>query len=271
MTIHETAADRRQFLAALVAAAAVPSIARAKAPGGAHASVRAMIDRHVAEKKVANMVVAIGGRQGPPDFVSAGALELGAGPAAGPDSLYRIYSMSKCITGCAIMILVEQGKLTLDTPLASIFPAYAQMNVLTDPANSLETRPATKPILIRHIVTHTSGLVYNSTGPAPLANLYTEKGIIPGRATPDVEARWPANLIAFAEAAAAMRSVWMSPAPWSRRFRARRSTRSSPIISSRRWAWATRRSPCPPPSWFGLPETISSFRRTRRSNWSRPG
>jgi CubicO group peptidase (beta-lactamase class C family) len=112
------------------------------------------------------------------------------------------------------MILVEQGKLTLDTPLASIFPAYAQMNVLTDPANSLETRPATKPILIRHIVTHTSGLVYNSTGPAPLANLYTEKGIIPGRATPDVEARWPANLIAFAEAAAAMPLLFEPGTSW---------------------------------------------------------
>ncbi len=128
------------------------------------------------------MVVAIGGREGPPDFVSAGTLELGSGPLAGPDSLYRIYSMTKCITGCAIMILVEQGKLTLDTPLSSIFPAYAKMNVLVDPANSLETRPATKPILIRHIVTHTSGLVYNNTAPPLLSKLYEDKGILRGAA-----------------------------------------------------------------------------------------
>jgi CubicO group peptidase (beta-lactamase class C family) len=196
MRAHETAADRRQFLAALAALAATPSVAFAS-----NSAVQAMINRYVAEKKVANMVVAVGHKTGAPQFFSAGTLELGAGAKAGPDSLYRIYSMSKCITGCAIMMLVQDGKLTLDTPLSDIFPGFAQMKVLTDPEKSLASKPATKPILIRHIVTHTSGLVYANTGTTPLAKFYDAAGINPGRGA-DPASRVPKTLIEFAELAA---------------------------------------------------------------------
>jgi CubicO group peptidase (beta-lactamase class C family) len=204
MPTNESAADRRQFLAALAATAAMPSIAQAAAPGGEHAAVRAMVDRYVAEKKVANMVVAIGGKKGAPDFVSAGTLELGAGPLAGPDTLYRIYSMTKLVAGCAIMMLVEEDKLSLDTPLATIFPAYANMSVLTDPENSLATRPATKPILIRHLVTHSSGLAYDTNTPPLLSKLYWEKAIFARRSPLADEARRAPTLLAWADAAAAM-------------------------------------------------------------------
>ncbi len=184
MAIIDFAADRRQFLGALGVAASMPSAALAKAAvEAAHPAMQALVDRYVTGKSVANMVVAIGGRKGPPDFLSAGTLELGDGALAGPDTLYRIYSMSKPITGCAVMMLVEDGKLSLDTPLSDIFPAYAQMQVLTDPANSLASRPATKPILIRHLVTHSAGLAYGSSAPAPLARLYAEKGIESAAAT----------------------------------------------------------------------------------------
>ncbi len=123
------------------------------------ASVRNMVQRYVAERKVANLVVAIGGPDEAPDYICAGQQDLGAGPEAGPDTLYRIYSMTKLITGCAIMMLVEDEVLTLDTPLAEIFPQFAEMQVLTDPQNSLATRRASKPILIRHLLTHSAGFL----------------------------------------------------------------------------------------------------------------
>lgn len=198
------AADRRAFLAALAATAAMPSAALA---GAAYPAMRTLADRYVAEKKVANMVVAVGGRKGSPDFLSAGQLELGAGPLAGPDTLYRIHSMTKPVTGCAIMMLVEQGKLTLDTPLAAIFPGYAKMQVLTDPANGLAAAPAARPILIRHLLTHSAGLAYASTAPAPLARLYTE--------TFETEGRKPANLTAYAEAAASLPLMFEPGSKWN--------------------------------------------------------
>lgn len=216
MAIIDFAADRRQFLGALGVAASMPSVALAKAAvEAARPAMRALVDRYVLEKKVANMVVAVGGRQGPPDFLSAGTLELGEGAPAGPDSLYRIYSMSKSITGCAVMMLVEDGKLSLDTPLSAIFPAYARMTVLTDPDNSLASRPATRPILIRHLVTHSAGLAYGSTAPPPLARLYAEKGIESAAATLDPTTRRPASLQAFAEAAASVPLLFEPGSKWT--------------------------------------------------------
>jgi CubicO group peptidase (beta-lactamase class C family) len=196
--------DRRHLLAGLAASVALPTIGFARTAGTSHAAVKAMADRYVAERKVANVVVAVGGRSGAPDFVSAGRLALGSGAAAGADSLYRIYSMTKPVTGCAIMLLGEEGKLRLDQPLSDIFPGFAQMNVLTDPANSLATRPATKPILIRHLLTHTAGLTYSIIGDGPLQKLYVEKGIVPAQTSIAAEAgeHRPPNLIAFAEAVA---------------------------------------------------------------------
>ncbi|MBT2187446.1 serine hydrolase domain-containing protein [Sphingobium nicotianae] len=216
MAITDFVADRRQFFGLLGAAAAMPSVALAKAAVAAtHPAMKALIDRYVAERKVANMVVAVGGREGPPAFLSAGTLELGEGVPASPDTLYRIYSMSKCITGCAVMMLVEDGKLTLDTPLSAIFPGYAQMTVLTDPANSLASRPAVKPILIRHLVTHSAGLAYGSTAPAPLAKFYAEKGIETASAMRDGQSRRPANLIEFAEAAAGVPLLFEPGSGWN--------------------------------------------------------
>jgi CubicO group peptidase (beta-lactamase class C family) len=214
MTIPGFVADRRQFLAL---AAALPAMSLAKPPGAAgHPAIKAMIDRYVAEKKVANMLVAIGGRDGPPDYIAAGQPELGAGPKVGPDTLYRLYSMTKPITGCAIMMLVELGKLNLDTPLADIFPAYAKMNVLTDPKVSLATRPATKVIRIRHLVTPSAGLSYGNNAPAPLvkpyddlAKLYTDR--LPGL-TPPAGAK--STLIPFAEAAAGLPLLFEPGSDW---------------------------------------------------------
>ena len=205
MSNFDLTADRRQFLAALAATAALPSAAFAAAPGGNHPAIRALIDRYVAEKKVANMVVAVGSRAGPPDFLSAGRLELDAGPPADPDTLYRIHSMTKPITGCAVMMLIEQGKLTLDTPVSAIFPAYADLKVLTDPENSLETRPAARPMLVRHLVTHSAGLAYASNAPPPLARLYAaDEFSLWQRPVAGAESRGPANLIAYAESAASL-------------------------------------------------------------------
>jgi len=204
MNGHLPELDRRHLLAALAASVALPTVGFARTGQVTHAAVKAMADRYVAERKVANIVVATGGANGGPDFISTGRLALGSGPAAGPDSLYRIYSMTKPVTGCAIMMLVEDGKLSLDQPLSDIFPGFAQMNVLTDAANSLATRPATKPILIRHLLTHTAGFTYSIIGNGPLQKLYVEKGIVPAQTSVAAEAaeHRPRDLIAFAEAVA---------------------------------------------------------------------
>lgn len=141
---------------------------------------QAVLDAAVAAGKVPGAVVAIGSGDGPTLFVTSGRIADAADAApAGPDSLWRVYSMTKPLTATAAMILIEEGKLKLDERLATYLPAYAHLRVLTDPAKSLDSRPATRPITIRELLTHTAGLGYSIMPPPMLAHEYERQGIVP--------------------------------------------------------------------------------------------
>jgi CubicO group peptidase (beta-lactamase class C family) len=84
-----------------------------------------------------------------------------------PDSIFRIGSMSKQITSVATMMLVDEGKLELDAPVAQYLPELKDMQVVkTDPATAdailLELEPAKRAMTIRDLLRNTSGLVYAS-------------------------------------------------------------------------------------------------------------
>jgi CubicO group peptidase (beta-lactamase class C family) len=77
------------------------------------------------------------------------------------ESILRFYSMSKPITATAVMMLYEQGLFQLDDPLYEYMPAFRNMQVYcSGSGNSMTTEPATTPITIHHLLTHTSGLTY---------------------------------------------------------------------------------------------------------------
>ena len=78
------------------------------------------------------------------------------------DTRFRIFSMTKPVTSVAVLMLYEEGKLQLDDPVSRYLPAFAQQRVLTgvDAAGKAVTAPARKPITIRQLLTHTSGLGY---------------------------------------------------------------------------------------------------------------
>ena len=175
--------DRRTLLAALGAAisaeVALPGSALARAlTDGDFPAIKAFIDSYVDTKKLPGMVCGIKYKDNAPRYVSAGTLAFDTPAKAGPQSLYRVYSMSKPITGMAVMKLIEDGKLGLDQPLGEIVPEMAHLKVITDP-KTMTTEPAKKPILIRHLLTHTAGLSY-SIMRGPLAQMYTKQGITPG-------------------------------------------------------------------------------------------
>ncbi len=124
--------------------------------------VQAAIDGYVAQGQIPGIVVAYGQGDRPTVFHSAGTIAAEPGAAAaGPDSLWRVYSMTKPITALAAMILIDEGKIRLDQPVSDFIPAFKSMRVLVDSAKGLESRPATRPILIRNLLTHTAGLGYN--------------------------------------------------------------------------------------------------------------
>lgn len=77
------------------------------------------------------------------------------------DTVFRIASMTKAVTSVAAMQLVEQGKIQLDQPVASIIPAFGELQVLVGfYGDTPALRPPVRQATIRHLLTHTSGLSY---------------------------------------------------------------------------------------------------------------
>jgi CubicO group peptidase (beta-lactamase class C family) len=133
-------------------AALLPHAARAAAgdPAGME-KVAEVLDKWVGPGKFPGMVAALGLPGQDPQFVTRGTDSFTDTDRQGPDSLYRIYSMTKPITGMAAMMLIDEGKLGLDQPLDDILPAYAKMQVQVTPDGSItDLRPAKTRITIRH-------------------------------------------------------------------------------------------------------------------------
>lgn len=81
-----------------------------------------------------------------------------------PDSIFAIASMTKAITATAALQLVEQGKVKLHEPVGKYLPELAKLDVLTgfDSAGKPVLHPATKPVTLHHLLTHTSGFAYDT-------------------------------------------------------------------------------------------------------------
>lgn len=88
---------------------------------------------------------------------------LGSGEAMTPDTVGWIASMTKAITAAAAMQLVEQGRLELEAPASDVVPGLGDAGVLEgfDGDGNPRTRPPRRPVTLRHLLTHTSGFVYD--------------------------------------------------------------------------------------------------------------
>jgi len=104
------------------------------------------------------------------------------------DALFRIYSMSKPITGVAMMILFEEGKWKLDDPVTKFVPEFKDLKVFTGiDANG-------KPVLVnakraptmREVMSHTAGFGYGLSDQHYVDKLYREKGVLQGKGMKDM-------------------------------------------------------------------------------------
>lgn len=170
--------DRRGFLggaAALGALAAFPASAR----GSGWPGVQALLDSYVDDGRLPGVAGAIGRGTDPAVFLSAGTIARDSRRPVDPDSLWRIYSMTKPVTGMAAMILIDDGTLGLDQNIADFIPGFAEPRVLVDPAGDLTSRPAARPITVRHLLTHTAGLGYTIVTEGALEQEYLRLGLTP--------------------------------------------------------------------------------------------
>ncbi len=145
-------------------------------------NVAAMVDSYVEQRKVANMVAVLGWGQKDPLYIAKGTLALGGKQRVDADSLYRLYSMTKPVTGMAAMMLIDEGRLGLDQPIAELLPAFANMKVQkTYDGSVTDLVPAERPITVRNLLTHTAGLGYGIVQKGPIKTVYEERGLVPGQ------------------------------------------------------------------------------------------
>jgi CubicO group peptidase (beta-lactamase class C family) len=109
-------------------------------------------------------------------FEATGLLDVEAGRPMELDAIFRIASMTKPITVTAALMLFEEGHFHLDDPVADFLPEFAQTKVyIRENANGLEVADLERPITIRHLMMHTSGLTYGGNPEDPVSRIYTRE------------------------------------------------------------------------------------------------
>lgn len=96
-----------------------------------------------------------------------------------PDTIFRIYSMTKPIICTALMILHEEGRFQLFDPVAKFLGAFAKVRVLSgNAAGEAKEDELVRPMTIRHLFTHMSGLTYNFLEDSPVGGMYLKAGLM---------------------------------------------------------------------------------------------
>ncbi|MBO9544685.1 serine hydrolase domain-containing protein [Caulobacter sp.] len=99
------------------------------------------------------------------------------GPPMTKDTVFRIYSQTKPVTGVAMMILFEEGKWKLDDPVSKFIPEFASLRVFkgVNADGSFDTVPADRPPTMRELMSHSGGFAYGLVQDNPIDKAYAEK------------------------------------------------------------------------------------------------
>jgi CubicO group peptidase (beta-lactamase class C family) len=127
------------------------------------AAIDAYLDRAVAETKIPGIVALVVDEDHVIYSHTAGLRDVAGGTPMSLDTIFNIASMTKPVAVAAIMMLVEEGKLSLDDPISKYVPEFAGKPVMTDfnaEAGTYATRPAASEATIRQLLSHSSGLSY---------------------------------------------------------------------------------------------------------------
>ncbi len=94
------------------------------------------------------------------------------------DSIFRIYSMTKPITSVAVMMLYEEGHFQLNSPVSDFIPAFKDMKVYANHGDAIVD--AERELTIKHLLTHTSGIIYGGDWVHPINDRYREANFFTG-------------------------------------------------------------------------------------------
>jgi CubicO group peptidase (beta-lactamase class C family) len=140
--------------------------------------VRETAERFVADSRHAGIAWLVARNGKAVDYGAAGTRDVAGGLAMEKDTICRVYSMSKIVTSVAVLILMEDGRLTLDQPVSDFLPALGKPKVMTGgTVEAPQLVEAVRPVTVRHLLTHTSGYIYDFDGEDALHRLYQAKDL----------------------------------------------------------------------------------------------
>src|SRR6201996_3468299 len=113
------------------------------------------------------------------EFDAVGKRDIAANAPMQKDTIFRIFSMSKPITGVAMMMLFEEGKWQLDDPVAKYIPEFAGLKVYGTEANGNTTlKDQVHPVTMRELMSHTGGFTYGFFSNTPVDKLQREADLL---------------------------------------------------------------------------------------------
>ena len=171
------------------------------------------IDRHFAryvdDGRLPGWLILVSRRGAIVHLSTYGQRDVEAGLAVELDTIFRIYSMTKPITSVAAMMLYEEGAFELKDPVSRFVPAFEGVRVYrAGSALNPVTEPASEPVRIWHLLTHTSGLTYGFHHAHPVDAMYRAAGFEWGSPR-------RADLTACCEAWAALPLLFQPGAEWN--------------------------------------------------------
>src|SRR5688572_2232216 len=109
-----------------------------------------------------------------------GVKDIRSGAPMTRDSIFRIYSMTKPVTGVAMLMLYEEGKWRLDDPVSRFIPEFGKLTVWVgeNPDGTPKTEPARRSMTMRELMTHSGGLAYGLVGGHAVDKLYLKAGLL---------------------------------------------------------------------------------------------
>ncbi len=117
-------------------------------------------------------------------FETFGDQDIASEKPMAKDSIFRIYSMSKPITGVALMMLFEEGKFRLSDPVAKYIPQFADLKVAAGQGKDGPLiAEAEHPMTIRELMTHTAGLSYGVFSRSQVDEMYVKAGVLDPKST----------------------------------------------------------------------------------------
>ncbi|MCC5857571.1 MAG: beta-lactamase family protein [Ectothiorhodospiraceae bacterium] len=136
------------------------------------------LDRLVEDRRVAGISLLINRHGENAHYHATGHADMERGTGITPDTIFRVYSMTKPVTSLAAMMLYEEGGFQLDEPIAAFLPEFRHMDVcIGGDADQPQLEPARSLITVRQLLTHTAGFSYGFMHQTPVDALYRRHGV----------------------------------------------------------------------------------------------